>query len=121
MIKTYHPWVYVILTTINLGGMTMVIDLTKRASEELKKILESKKINKPLRIYIAGYGWGGPTFGIALDEHKEGDIETKVDGFVFLTDEMLQENFQKFTIDYNDSWIRKGFTVIPDGYNYGNC
>lgn len=56
MIKTYPPWVYVILTTINLGGMTMVIDLTKRASEELKKILESKKINKPLRIYIAGYG-----------------------------------------------------------------
>jgi len=34
----------------------VVIDLTNRASEELKKILESKKTSKPLRIYIAGYG-----------------------------------------------------------------
>ena len=99
----------------------MVIDLTNRASEELKKILESKKTDKLLRIYIAGYGWGGPTFGIALDEHKEGDTEIKVDDFVFLTDDVLQENFQKFTIDYNDGWLRKGFTVIPDGLQPGSC
>jgi len=34
----------------------MIIDLTKRAAEELKKVLETKKTDKPLRIYIAGYG-----------------------------------------------------------------
>ncbi len=99
----------------------MIIDLTKRAAEELKKVLETKKTDKPLRIYIAGYGWGGPTFGIALDEHKEGDIEIKVDDFVFLADSILEENYQKFTIDYNDSWIRKGFTVIPDGQDLRSC
>ena len=114
MIKTYHPWVYVILTTINLGGMTMVIDLTKRASEELKKILESKKINKPLRIYIAGYGWGGPSFGLALDEFKEGDASVNVGEYTFLIENDLTESFGSFTIDYSDNWLRKGFTVIPD-------
>ena len=99
----------------------MMINLTQKASEELKKILESKKTSKPLRIYIAGYGWGGPIFGIALDEHKEGDTEIKVDDFVFLTDDVLQENFQKFTIDYNDGWLRKGFTITADGQEVGGC
>lgn len=99
----------------------MIIDITKKASEELKKIMEAKKVNKPLRIYIAGFGWSGPIFGLALDERKEGDIETKVDDFVFLTEKVLEENFKKFTIDYNDSWLRKGFTVIPDGQRIGSC
>lgn len=99
----------------------MIIDLTQRASEELKKIIEAKQTDKPLRIYVAGYGWAGPTFGIALDEHKEGDIETKVEDFTFLMDGLLQENFDKFTIDYNDNWLRKGFTVIPNGQEPGGC
>ena len=99
----------------------MVIDVTDKAKEKLSALLLEKETDKSLRIYIAGYGWGGPTFGIALDEHKEGDTEIKVDDFVFLTDDVLQENFQKFTIDYNDGWLRKGFTVIPDGLQLGSC
>ncbi|CAK7087279.1 MAG: hypothetical protein TIS_02002 [Tissierella sp.] len=34
----------------------MIIDLTPKATEELTKIVETKKTEKPLRIYIAGYG-----------------------------------------------------------------
>lgn len=34
----------------------MVIELTNTASEELKRILDNKKTDKLLRIYIAGYG-----------------------------------------------------------------
>lgn len=34
----------------------MKIDLTNKAQQELTKILEAKKTEKPLRIYIAGYG-----------------------------------------------------------------
>lgn len=92
----------------------MTIDLTQKASEELVKVMESKNSNKPLRIYIAAYGWGGPTFGLALDEHKEGDSETKVGDFTFLIEKGLTEDFSKFTIDYSDNWLRRGFTVIPD-------
>ncbi len=36
--------------------MKMVIDVTKSAIEELKKVMESKQTTKPLRIYVAGYG-----------------------------------------------------------------
>lgn len=38
------------------GDWNMVIDVTNNAKDELKKIIESKKTDKDLRIYIAGYG-----------------------------------------------------------------
>lgn len=98
----------------------MTIDLTTKAVEELTKVIESKKTEKPLRIYIAGYGWGGPSFGLALDEQKEGDSEVKVGNFRFLVEEGLEENYGKFTVDYSDNWIRRGFTVTPDRAS-GGC
>lgn len=98
----------------------MTIDLTTKAAEELTKVIESKKTEKPLRIYIAGYGWGGPSFGLALDEQKEGDSEVNVGSFRFLVEEGLEENYGKFTVDYSDNWIRRGFTVTPDRAS-GGC
>ncbi len=92
----------------------MIIDLTTKATEELTKIVENKNTEKPLRMFIAGYGWGGPSFGLALDERKEGDVETRVNDFTFVLEEGLEESFGKFTVDYSDNWLRRGFTVIPD-------
>ena len=94
----------------------MVVTLTGDASVELKKVLKAKNSDKSLRIYIAGYGWGGPTFGIALDEQKEGDSMTVVDDLTFLMESELEEMFNAFTVDYSDNWLRKGFSVIPDGF-----
>ncbi len=34
----------------------MKIDLTEKAHEELKRVMENRKDSKPLRIYVAGYG-----------------------------------------------------------------
>lgn len=98
----------------------MIIDVTPKASEELTKVIESKGTDKPLRIYVAGYGWGGPSFGIALDEQKDGDVEMSVGSFNFLIEEGLNENYGKFTVDYSDDWLRRGFTVIPDRAS-GGC
>lgn len=92
----------------------MKIEVTPKAKEELKRVLESRKDSKPLRIYIASYGWGGPSFGLALDELKENDISLDADGFKFIIEDYLAENFNSFTIDYSNSWLRKGFSVIPD-------
>nr|WP_313755657.1 hypothetical protein [Tissierella sp.] len=51
---------------------------------------------------------------MALDERKEGDVETRVNDFTFVLEEGLEESFGKFTVDYSDNWLRRGFTVIPD-------
>lgn len=113
MINNTHKG-YIRYNKINMGGIKVKIDLTEKAHEELKKVMESKKDNKPLRIYIAGHGWGGPSFGLALDELKEGDTKTEVYDFTFLTEKDLTENFGAFTIDYSDNWLRRGFSVMPD-------
>lgn len=93
----------------------MKVDLTDKAHEELKKVMESRKDKKALRIYIAGYGWGGPSFGLALDELKDGDASTEIGDYTFLVEEDLVESFNAFTIDYSDNWLRRGFSVTPDG------
>lgn len=99
----------------------MKIEVTEKAKEELKKALKSRENNsKPLRIYVAAYGWGGPSFGLALDEPKKDDIEVQVDDFTFILEDYLSENFGAFTIDYSDNWLRRGFSVIPDR-NMSSC
>ncbi|NLW40516.1 MAG: hypothetical protein GXY96_06265 [Tissierellia bacterium] len=52
---------------------------------------------------------------MALDELKEGDEKVEVGEYTFLIEDYLAENFSSFTIDYSNNWLRKGFTVIPDG------
>lgn len=91
----------------------MIIDLTGAAKEELKKVIETKQSTKPLRIYIASYGWGGPTFGIALDEQKEEDLTIEVEEFKFVLDKELSDGFSKFKVDYSDDWLKRGFSVTP--------
>ena len=92
----------------------MNINITERAQEELKKVIENRKESKPLRIYIAAFGWGGPSFGLALDELKDGDKKTEIGDFTFVIEEDIADAFGTFTIDYSDSWLRRGFSVIPD-------
>jgi len=36
--------------------MVMKVEITKKAKEELKRVLQLRKDNKTLRIYIAAYG-----------------------------------------------------------------
>lgn len=92
----------------------MIIEITDKAKSELKKIIESKNTNKPLRIFIASYGWGGPSFGLALDEPKDGDDKIMVDDFNFVIEDGISNSYGKFIVDYGDSWLRRGFTVTPD-------
>ncbi|MCK9443352.1 MAG: hypothetical protein M0Q14_02275 [Tissierellaceae bacterium] len=41
---------------------------------------------------------------------------TVVDDLTFLMEGELEEMFDAFTVDYSDNWLRKGFSVIPDGF-----
>ena len=92
----------------------MKINLTEKAQEELKKVLKSKDNGKFVRIYIAGFGWGGPSFGLALDELKEGDSKVEAGEFTFILEEHLVEAFKGFIIDYTNNWLRRGFFVTAD-------
>lgn len=92
----------------------MIINVTESAKEQLKKMTAEKESDKPLRIYVAGYGWGGPSFGLALDEQKDEDKVLDVDGLNFVYGIELEEAFESFNVDYTDSGFRKGFSVVSD-------
>lgn len=91
----------------------MKINVTDKASEKLKELLEEKKTDKSLRIFVAGYGWGGPTIGLALEEPKEDDTQVEIDNLNFTIEDGLSDTFNVLTVDYSNSWMKKGFSVIP--------
>lgn len=93
----------------------MNISVTEKAQEELKRILDKKGSDgKALRIYVAGVGWGGPSFGIALDEQKENDDVTNIGQYSFLVDKELIDTYGTFNVDYTNDWLRKGFHIVPN-------
>lgn len=91
----------------------MKINVTDKASDKLKEMLEEKNTDKLLRLFVAGYGWGGPTIGLALEEPKDDDIKVEVDNLNFTVEDGLSDTFNVLTVDYSDSWMKRGFSVIP--------
>lgn len=90
----------------------MSINITSRAVEQLKsKPVDELKVH---RITINGFGWGGPVFGITLDEKFEGDFVKEIDGFKFAVESNLIDQFGNFTIDYISNFFRKGFVVSTE-------
>lgn len=99
----------------------MVIDLTSEANDKLKELMATKDGDKFLKIYVAAYGWGGPSFGLALEEPKEDEEVIKSGEYSFVMDKELSDLYGKFTVDYSDNWLKRGFSVIPDGVSNSSC
>ena len=62
----------------------MKITLPESAVNTLKDILQDNQ-DRPqtIRVYFAGIGWGGPSFGIALDEQKGSDVAYEIEGVIY--------------------------------------
>jgi len=100
----------------------MNIDITNKASEKLKNILEEKNTpSAKVRIFLAGIGWGGPRFNLALDEQKENDKNYSEDGIHIIADKNLIEQFKGFKIDYSNFFLMKGFSIYPHAGSASSC
>lgn len=97
----------------------MKVTLPETAVNTLKDILKDNQ-DRPnnIRVYFAGIGCGGPSFGIALDEQKAEDLEYDIEGLHFI---MSSDDFNK----YGDIVIEDtgyGFKVGPENaQDYGGC
>ena len=99
----------------------MNIKITSEAKKMIQKTLNDKDVTNPVvRIYAAGFGWGGPTFGIALDEQKENDYVVKEDGVNYVTEKELIDKYGSFVVDYSNGWLYKGFKIQPS-YGGSSC
>jgi Fe-S cluster assembly iron-binding protein IscA len=60
-----------------------MIKVAVRAREELEMVLK-RSPGWAVRLFIEGFGRGGPRLGLALDEPKDGDASYNVDGLTFV-------------------------------------
>lgn len=76
--------------------------ITDDARDAFKELLVSKNASG-IRLYFAGYGWGGPNFGLSLDEAKENEIVKVINQIQVAMDPSLEEYTTDMTIDYPQS------------------
>lgn len=79
----------------------MNVNTSREVLEALKDSLKKEGRNA-VRFEITGFGWGGPTFNIVLDEQNEKDSVYEVDGVKFVAEKdfsFLIENLELVVSD----------------------
>ena len=100
----------------------MNINITNKALVEIKKVLKEKNSTSiKIRIFLAGIGWGGPRFNLALDEQKENDEIYPEDSVDFIADKSLIDQYRGFKIDYSNFFLQRGFLVHPYSGPVSTC
>ncbi len=90
----------------------MGIKVNESALNELKDILKERSIEDTvLRIFVAGMSWSGPQFNLAVDEQKEDDIVQVEDGFTFVVEKDLVDEFGTFEVKFFEQGDQKGVFI----------
>ena len=86
--------------------------LSPRASEEVKKIMDSKSIPEGfgLRVGVRGGGCSGMSYILGFDKMREQDLEFEIDNIVLYIDKRHGLYLFGTTIDYQDGLNARGFT-----------
>lgn len=91
-----------------------MITLTERAASELRDLMVSQeKSHAALRIWVAGGGCSGLSYGMALDENEPeaGDQIFETDGVKVLVDDMSLGYMSGASVDYVDDVLGGGFKI----------
>lgn len=92
----------------------MAITLTNRAATELRELMESeKKTDAALRVWVAGGGCSGLTYGMALDDNspEEGDKQYEHEGVKIFIDGMSLQYMDGAVVDYVEDAMGGGFKI----------
>ena len=100
----------------------MKINISQSAKDEFRSVKDTNRAEELIvRVFVKGYGWGGPTFGITLDELKENDYhETFEEGKIVIEKDLL-DIYGGFDVDYQKNWFSKGFYVRSTGVKSSRC
>jgi iron-sulfur cluster assembly protein len=91
-----------------------MIDITESASEKVRELLEEQgKQDHALRVFVRGMSCSGPAYGMALDnEPRPDDTVSELNGVKVLIDPQSAPYLEGVKVDYVDSLMGKGFTVV---------
>jgi iron-sulfur cluster assembly accessory protein len=90
------------------------ITLTDKAITELKDLMASQeKADAALRVWVAGGGCSGLSYGMALDDGQpeEGDNVYSQDGVKVYVDPLSLQYMDGSTVDYVDDVLGGGFKI----------
>lgn len=93
--------------------------VNSETAEALKTALESKN-KEAVRVNIRGFGWGGPEFGIVLDEQKDEDEAVTVDGVKIVAERDIAYLFDNAKILYTKGLFGSRFQVVASN-GRGSC
>ncbi len=91
-----------------------MITLTDRAATELKDLMTSQnKGNAALRVWVAGGGCSGLSYGMALDENdpEPDDKVFETDGVKLIVDTLSLGYMEGSSVDYVDDVLGGGFKI----------
>jgi iron-sulfur cluster assembly accessory protein len=91
-----------------------MITLTERAATELKDLLtQQEKPGAALRVWVAGGGCSGLSYGMALDDGtpEEGDNIFEQEGIKIYVDPLSLNYMDGSSVDYVDDVLGGGFKI----------
>ena len=96
-----------------------MFSITDLAKEKIKEVLQANP-GKYLRVIVAGFGWGGPQLGLALDEPQGAEVAIPINGIDVLIDDKVKTYTYGNTLDYIKSDQGEGFVINkPDSDECG--
>jgi len=99
------------------------ITLTDTASAKLKELIEKNGSAEStyLRVYVAGGGCSGMSYGLALDNKvHEGDEVLQNNGLKIVVDPNSREYVDGSNVDYVESVAGSGF-LLSNPTNWSTC
>ena len=93
--------------------MELMLEITDIARDKINEVL-SRNSGKYLRITLEA-GWGGPRVGLALDELKENEETTHVNGIDLLISDKVKPYSDGNKIDYIQATDGEGFVIDKPG------
>ena len=98
----------------------MNIELDERSKSFFKNELNLKD-NESIRLKVTGFGWGGPKLGFVLDEQKENDVVSIVDGIKFVCAKDEEFVFQNTKLIYEKGMFGGTVKVTVANANSSSC
>jgi Fe-S cluster assembly iron-binding protein IscA len=80
----------------------------------------SKRNKSAVRLSIKGFGWGGPTFGVVLDEQTSEDDVQEVAGIKFVAEKDISFLFDGAKVIYRKGVFGDFFDVYTPNSS-GGC
>jgi iron-sulfur cluster assembly protein len=101
----------------------MAVLLTETAAEEVKRIMDSQKVEPQtvLRMGIAGGGCSGLQYSLGFDGAFDPKVDARYEqhGVALVTRKKFALHLDGTVIDFQDSAMGRGFTIENPNYSRG--